>query len=61
MAFNVFINPKELSNNNNLRQKELLFLCEALNLNYIDVEEKLKSKNYSKEILIKELVALSQS
>ncbi len=59
MAFNVFINPRELYSDNNLRQKELLFLCDALNLNYFNIEEKLKTINYTKEILIKENIALN--
>ena len=59
MAFNVIVYPQELSEDNALRQKELLFLCEALNLNYIDIEEKLKAKNYTEGIIIKENISLT--
>lgn len=58
MAFNIYINPNELYEDNILRQNELLFLCDALKLNYVYVEEKLKSKNYSEEVLIKENIDL---
>lgn len=58
MSFNVIIYPNELSKDNAARQKELLFLSKALNLNYIDIEEKLKLKKTSEGIVIKENINL---
>ena len=59
-SFNLYINQSELYKDRTSRQNELLLICEILNYNYSDLENNLKEKPKTTEILIQENISFSQ-